>query len=356
MSTARLAPVSILTLVLVVAGCSGPSASTNRRTEVVVVAPGANDRANLNGSGSTFVTPIVNEWTSRYRQVAGGVTIAYEPSGSVSGIEQLESGVVDFAASEMAPTDEERDPAESRDVVRVPWTAGGVAVVYNLTGLPALKLSPGTLAAIFTGEVARWDNPSVVADNVGVDLPSREIRVVRRADASGTTKVFTEFLEASAPGVWPLGSGPTVRWPRGSPARGSDGVARAVEQTPGAIGYVGTGQPLSPAVGTALVRNGAGAFIGPTPDSVGAALSGANPGSPGAYPITTLSYVIFAASGADPTKEAALRHFAAWVLTEGQRSVQRLGYARLPLHVLTDALRDVYRLDPTSTSTPSGRP
>ena len=329
-------------LAVVLAGCRGPDAATSEPSRDVVLVPGANDRATLSGAGSTFVAPVLREWISQYQRVAPGVSIGYEAVGSVDGATALSSGAVDFAASEI-PLPEDREAAGGRgsDVVEIPWAASGVAVAYNLPGVSDLRLSATTLAAIFAGRLTRWDHPSITSDNPGAVLPTTPIRVVHRSDGSGTTRVFTSFLDGAAPGTWTLGSGPTARWPTGTAAIGSAAVVEYVRDTVGGIGYAETNHAARLGLGVALIRNGSGRFVGPTPAAARSALSGANPSAPGAYPITTVSYLAFLSAGEDDPTTIALRHFAMWVLTEGQRTAERLGYAGLPIDVLVTALEKV---------------
>ena len=317
-------------IALLVAACGGPGGGSVNRSGAFPITPGANDRASITGSGSTFAAPIVRKWIDRYRRVAPGVSIEYRAVGSVVGLEQLTSGQVDFAASELALT--------GGDVIRAPWTAGGVAVAYNLPGLNTLNLSPATLAAIFSGRIARWDDPPIRADNQGMRMPSTEIRVVHRSQPSGTTQVFTDFLERAAPEGWALGSGPSVAWPKGAGVEDSDGVISAVGRATGAVGYVEAGQAARAGLGIASIRNGAGRFVAPTGAGVASAVGGANPEAPAAYPIATVSYVAFSASDVQSARQTALRHFVAWVLTEGQRFADEFGYAPVPLPVLITAI------------------
>lgn len=329
---------------------NGPSASFGGAT--AVPAPGAADQAILSGAGATFPASIIQEWIKQYRSVGPGVTINYQPVGSGAGIQQLTAKTVDFAGSDVPLREaEQAATGGAGNVVLIPWTAGGLAVEYNLPGVVGLRLSPATIAAIFIGRIARWDDPAVRAENPGTGLPSAGIQVVHRSDGSGTTQVFTDYLRATAPEVWALPAGKD--WPAGAAgtgAKGSDGVTAAVKQAVGAIGYSELSFPKQAGLGIATIRNKAGQYVGPAARGVSAALASAtvNPDltlkinfladAVDAYPISTISYLLFYRSGADPVKDAALKHFAAWALTEGQKLAETFDYAPIPPSILTAAI------------------
>ncbi len=313
---------------------------------------GANDQATLSGAGATFPATIVQEWIKQYRSLAPGVTVNYQAIGSGAGIQQLTSRTVDFAGSDVPLKDSEVAATGGPGaVVQVPWTAGGVAVEYNLPGVEGLRLRPASLAGIFAGRITRWNDSAIKADNPSASLPGSGIQVVHRSDGSGTTQVFTDYLKEVAPEVWTFPSGKD--WPSGTAgtgAKGSDGVTAAVKQSVGAIGYAEPSYPKQALLGIATVRNEAGRFLGPEAKAVSAALAAATvnpdgtlklnfaPVSPEAYPISSTSYLMFYRSAPDPAKDAALKHFAAWALTDGQDLAEGLDYAPLPEPVQVAAL------------------
>jgi phosphate transport system substrate-binding protein len=349
----RLAAVLVLATVAA-SGCGSDDnsarLSAGRATGAPV--PGAGDQATLSGAGSTFQATIVQEWIKQYRPLAPGVTINYQPLGSGAGIQQLTSKTVDFAGSDV-PLKESEVAATGGPgaVVQVPWTAGAVAVEYNLPGVEGLRLTQETLAGVFSGTITRWNDPALKAENPGAPLPGSGIQVVHRSDGSGTTQVFTDYLKAVAPGIWTFPSGKD--WPAdaaGTGAKGSDGVTAAVKQAGGAIGYSEPSFPKQAGLGIATVRNTAGRFVGPEAKAVSAALAAAtvnpegtlklnfSPVNPEAYPISSTSYLMFYRLGTDPPKDVALRHFATWALTEGQDLAEGLDYAPLPEPVQVTAL------------------
>ncbi len=313
---------------------------------------GRDDQATLSGAGATFPATIVQEWIKQYRPLAPGVTVNYQPIGSGAGIQQLTSKTVDFAGSDVPLKASEVEATGGPGaVVQVPWTAGAVAVEYNLPGVEGLRLTPETLAGIFAGTITRWNDPAIKGENASASLPASGIQVVHRSDGSGTTQVFTDYLKAAAPAIWIFPSGKD--WPAdtaGTGAKGSDGVTAAVKQSAGSIGYSEPSFPKQAGLGIATVRNAGGRFVGPDARAVSAALAAATvtpegtlklnftPTSPEAYPISSASYLMFYRSAPDAAKDTALKHFATWVLTEGQALAESLDYAPLPEPIQISAL------------------
>lgn len=338
----------LLVAALVLGACSGDSTPPDGAG--VVLTAGADDRAELAGAGSTFAAPIVDEWVRLYRSRAPGVDIRYDPIGSGAGIVRLVSGRSDFALSEVPMTAEEQRLAGWDEAVQVPVVGGAVAVVYNLPGVQDLRLSEETLARIFAGSITRWDAPALRRDNPGTQLPSTAITTVHRSDLSGTTLAFTRYLAGAGADVWAQGSGMSVNWPGGREVAGSTAVVAAVSSSNGAVGYVSVGTARGPGLQVAHLRNAAGKFVAPTAVAVDAALFGAigvdtdltlripdRHESPSAYPITGITHLVFPV-GLPADKDVALRHFGAWILSEGQRSVARVGLAPLPLPLLVRTL------------------
>jgi phosphate transport system substrate-binding protein len=341
-------------LVASACGSSSKSATDTTASTPTSTAAGAKDTASLSGAGSTFVQSILQEWIKQYGKVAPGVSINYQGVGSGAGIQQLTSKTVDFAGSDVALKPEEQAATGGAgSVVTVPWVAGGIAVEYNLAQVKNLKLSPDTVAGIFSGKIAKWDDPAIKADNSGASLPGTGIQVVHRSDGSGTTQVFASYLKAAAaPGLWDFPTDKDWHATAGTGAKGSDGVTAAVKQTDGAIGYSEVSFAKQSSLGTAEIKNKAGQFVAPTAAGVTAALAESTPNddgtltlnytpaSPTAYPISTTTYLLFYKAG-DPTKTTAVKHFAQWVLTDGQKLAEGLDYAPLPQSILTAALAAV---------------
>src|SRR5207302_7079315 len=195
--------------------------------------------------------------------------------GSGAGIQQCTAGTVDFGASDvpMSATEEEGAVAKGGQVTTVPWSGGGIAVEYNLSGVANLKLSPDTVAGIFAGKIKTWNDQAIKNDNSGANLPSTGIQVIHRSDGSGTTAAFTGYLTAVAPTTWTFGAAKDVPWPTGQGAKGSDGVTAVVTQTEGAIGYAELSYAKGGQVSTASIKNASGQFVQPSPSGATAALA-----------------------------------------------------------------------------------
>lgn len=330
----------LLAVAVLGAGCGGGRPSDD--TRVVTAGAGAGDKAVLRGAGSTFADPMVEEWMRLYRSAAPGVDIRFDAVGSVAGLRRVMSRSADFAFAGMPLSAEEQRVGAPRGVVQIPVLAGAVAVAYNLPGVAGLRLSEDTLARMYNGEVRRWDAAPVKRDNPGRQLPSTAVTVVHRSDGSGTTLAFSRYL-ATAQDVWRLGAHDSLDWPTGTGASGSAGVLEAVAGAAGAIGYLAPGPALEARLQVASLRNGAGQFVAPTQVAIDAAMNGAAgfaenltltvpavQEAPTAYPVVVVTHLVFLV-GLPPDLDQALRHFGAWVLTEGQRSAIRLGYSPLPL-------------------------
>lgn len=336
---------------LALAACHGDPPNTTPLNGPVV-APAARDEATLTGAGSTFVEPLLRQWIDGYKGVAPGVTVNYEGIDSGAARDRLQAGEGQFVASDVPMSDVEvATSGGGQDIVQIPWASGAIAVAYNLPDVDQLRLSPETLAGIYAGRVLKWNDAAVRADNPGVTLPNLSITVVYRSDPSGTTQVFTGYLEAASYGNWGLGVGLTGHFPRGQGASGSGGVASAVKKTSGAIGYLGLAHAKAGSLPVALLANRARRFVGPTAQAVNAALTAADvrpfstvaqlyfvPASPGAYPLATFSYLIYRRDQLDPGEATALRHFAAWALTAGQRQAEPLGYVPVPQNLSATSL------------------
>lgn len=301
--------------------------------------------AAVNGSGSTFAQNIVKEWIKNYGAACPQASINYQGGGSSTGVANFTSKTVDFAGSDATLTEKEKPAAEAANgpVLEIPWTAGAVALMYNLPGVDSLQLQPNTLAKIYTGTITKWDDPAIAADNPGANLPSLGVQVVHRADGSGTTAVLTEFLQASAGPVWKAGTGKEVKWPTGQGVQKSDKLTETVKATPGAIGYAELSYAVGAQLKTVKIGNAGGAYVAPdAPGAVAAALNQATIGpdlqvkanyqasDAAAYPLSSVSYVLVPHKVGDANKAALLREFITYAVGQGQDSAVALSYAPLP--------------------------
>jgi phosphate transport system substrate-binding protein len=298
---------------------------------------------NITGAGSTFDYPAFTKWIEAYRTVDPDVQINYQSIGSGGGIKNLTSQTVDFGASDAPMTDAALAAAPGK-ILHLPVVAGGVAIIYNLPGDPKIKLDGDTLANIYLGNITKWSDPKIAALNPGVSLPDAAIVPVHRADGSGTSFIFTDYLSNVNP-AWAdsVGKGASVKWPAGIglAAKGSEGVAGQVKQVPGGIGYAELAYADQNKIPFADMKNSSGNFISPAPDSVSAALATAKipddfrfsmVNAPGdkAYPISGASWVLVFQKQKSADHGAKLTAFLKWAVTEGQKLSPALDYAPLP--------------------------
>ncbi|MGA9286474.1 MAG: phosphate ABC transporter substrate-binding protein PstS [Solirubrobacteraceae bacterium] len=330
-------------LLALTVGACGKSSSTTSGSS-------SSTSATISGAGSTFAAPVYQQWGSGI----SGLTVNYNPVGSGAGITALEGKTVDFGASDppLKPADfatlEKVGPVQ-----QIPMFLGAITVSYNLPGVQTgLKLDGPTIAEIFLGKIKTWNDAAIKALNPGVSLPSTAITVIHRSDSSGTTSGFTGFLASVSP-EWKskVGEGKDVQWPTGTGAKGNAGVAGAVQQTTGSVGYVEQAYALQHKFTYASVKNAAGKYVEPTLASTSAAAEGVevpanlgikikNPSSPAAYPITSQTFVVVfkdMCKAGVPGGESAAKgvvEFLNYGLGSGQSVLGQADYAALPTAIL----------------------
>ena len=300
----------------------------------------------LNGAGATFPNPIYSKWFSEY-SASHNIQINYQPIGSGAGIRQVTAGTVDFGASD-GPMTDEQIAASKVKIQHIPTVLGAVVPIYNLQGVGGdLKFSPDVLADIYLGKISNWSDARLAKDNPGAKLPNTEIFVVHRSDGSGTSYIFTDYL-SKVSGDWKNGpgKGTSPSWPRGIGAKGNEGVAGMVRQTPGAIGYVELIYALQNKIEAGTVKNAAGVFQRATIDSVKAAAASAKQmpadyrvsitNAPGkdAYPISSFTWLLIPNPAPDAAKGKVIKDFLNWML-EHESEATSLDYAPLPDSVAT---------------------
>jgi phosphate transport system substrate-binding protein len=308
----------------------------------------------INGAGATFPQPVYDEWASRFKDKTD-TTVNYQAIGSGGGIAQFTAGTVDFGATDSAMKDEEVKAAQKNgDPVHVPTVFGAVTVAYNVSGVDkGLKLDGGTVADMFLGKIKKWDDPAIKNLNPGVDLPGKDITIVHRSDESGTTKLFTTFLSAySSEWSSTVGADKTVKWPTGTGAKGNPGVAGAIKQTDGAVGYVEQAFALQNNFTTADVKNKSGKFVAPSLDSTSAAGEGLkvpsdlrfdaiNSPNAKAYPIASATFLLvyqdMCKAGLDKDTAQRVVNWLDYALGSGQQVAPQLQYAPLPSAILSKA-------------------
>jgi phosphate transport system substrate-binding protein len=332
--------IAALALTFAIAACGSSSSDSSSSGS-----SGAN--APLVGAGSTLVAPLMSKWQSDFSSKSE-ITVTYGAIGSGGGIEQITSRTVDFGASDAPLTEEQFEEADAQgEVEQIPWALSGTVPAYNVEGAPKnLKLSGEVLAGIYLGKITSWDDPAIAKLNPGASLPSTKITPVYRSDGSGDTYAFTNYLSTVDPEFKStVGTSTQVKFPTGVGAEKNDGVAAAIGQTDGAIGYVGLAYAISSELSMPLVENSAGEFPEPGVKSVEAAAAAVNkigphneisladlpPSAKGAYPISTYTYVIVPL---ETEKAAEMKKFIEYAIGEGQSYGPDLDFAPLPKQVV----------------------
>lgn len=306
----------------------------------------------LTGAGATFPAPFYTKAFFDYNAKYPAVSVNYQAIGSGGGISAFQKGTVDFGASDvpMAAADQAKVPGGASALVQVPTTLGVIAITYNLSGVSKLQLDGPTLANIYLGHITKWNDSQITALNSGVTLPSTAIQVVHRADSSGTTYHFTDYL-AKVSSEWQtrVGVAKAVSWPVGIGSAQNAGVAQSVTSTPGAIGYNELAYVVQASMSQAYLKNADGNYVQASVAGATAAAShntSVSPtnfsitNEPGAtsYPITAFSWVFLYTSYTDATKGKAVVYLFKWLVTDGQSDGTSLQYAALPSAVQTLAL------------------
>jgi phosphate transport system substrate-binding protein len=326
-------------------GGSGGSSSTSSSASASGSGGGS---ATINGAGSTLAAPIYQQWGSTLS--SQGVTVNYNPVGSGAGIAQLQAGTVDFAGSDPALKSSEAKAAKA-PVSQFPVAFGAITVSYNLSSVKSgLKLDGATIADIFSGKIKTRNNAAIKSLNPGLSLPSTAITVVHRSDSSGTTNGFTTFLADYSP-TWKstVGAGKDVKWPTGTGAAKNSGVAAAIKQTSGAVGYVEQAYALQNGFTFASVKNKSGSYVLPTiantsaaavgiPVPANLAISTINSPNPTAYPIVSqtflMAYTDMCKAGVSQSVASGVKKFLTYAFGPGQKTLgagsNQLPYAPLP--------------------------
>jgi phosphate transport system substrate-binding protein len=307
-----------------------------------LIIAGAAQAQSITGAGSTFAAPIYGKWAEA-GSAATGVSLNYQAIGSGAGINQINNRTVDFGASDMPVA---ADKLQANKLMQFPTVIGGVDVIVNLPGIAPnqLKLTGPVLADIYLGNITKWNDAKIAAINPGLKLPSLAIATVHRADGSGTTFVFTDYLGmVSADWKSQVGASTSVAWPNGAGGKGSDGVAATVQHIPGAIGYDESAYAEQNHLTTAMLENKDGKFVAPTMAAFQAAASNADWAKvqnfaidlnqqPGAesWPIVSATFVLVPTDPKDPKQSAAVKKFFDWGFTHGDTIATNMLYVPLP--------------------------
>ncbi|MBK6568234.1 phosphate ABC transporter substrate-binding protein PstS [Candidatus Aalborgicola defluviihabitans] len=309
-----------------------------------VVFTGAASAQEITGAGATFPAPIYSKWAAEYHK-STGVKVNYQSIGSGGGIKQIDSKTVDFGASDMPQTDE---VLKSKGQMQFPTVMGGVVPVINVKGIEPgqLKLTGQLLGDIYLGKVARWNDPAIKALNPGLNLPDAAIAQVRRADGSGTTFIFTNYLsKVNAEWKSKVGEGTAVNWPVGAGGKGNEGVAAFVARLPNSMGYVEYSYVKQNKMNYALVQNATGNFVKPEDDSFKAAAAGADwaksfyqilTNQPGkdAWPISGATFILMHTKQDKPVNATEVLKFFSWAYQHGDKTAADLDYVPMPKPVI----------------------
>lgn len=299
----------------------------------------------VTGAGATFPAPIYSKWASDYNKVTG-VKVNYQSIGSGGGIKQIDSKTVDFGASDMPLTD---DVLKQKGQMQFPTVIGGVVPVINIKGIEPgqLKLTGQLLGDIFLGKVSKWNDPAIKALNPSLNLPDAQIAQVRRADGSGTTFLFTNYLsKVNAEWKSAVGEGTAVNWPVGAGGKGNEGVAAFVNRLPNSIGYVEYAYVKQNKMNYAIMQNAAGNFVAPDDLAFKAAAAGADwnksfyqilTNQPGkdSWPLTGATFILMHTVQDKPANATQVLKFFDWAYKNGSESAAALEYVPLPASVVT---------------------
>ncbi|HMI55576.1 MAG TPA: phosphate ABC transporter substrate-binding protein PstS [Gemmatimonadaceae bacterium] len=348
----------ITALMFLAVACAKENASNSGTASSTASSRGSVD---LTGAGATFPYPLYSKWFSDYAKETG-VRINYQSIGSGGGIRQLSEGTVDFGASDSPMSNDEMSKAKGGPILHIPTVMGAVVITYNLPGVSApIKLTPQVISDIFSGRISKWSDTRITSLNPGVTLPNSDILVVHRSDGSGTTFIFTDYLSKAVP-AWnsSVGKGKEVKWPAGLGAKGNEGVAGQVKQTPGAIGYVELAYAKQNKLPTAAIANKAGTFIVPSVSAVTAAAGGAAQSLPAntdyrisiadapgkdSYPISSFTWILVYQHQRDAAKGKKLVDFLNWALTKGEAEASALDYAPLPAEMASRVKEKLTTID-----------
>ncbi len=298
----------------------------------------------ITGAGATFPAPIYSKWAADYNK-ATGVKINYQSVGSGAGIKQIDSKTVDFGASDMPQTDE---VLKAKGQMQFPAVIGGTVPVVNIKGVAPgqMKLDGQVLGDIYLGKITKWSDPAIKALNAGVALPDADIAVVRRADGSGTTFNFTNYLSRVHP-EWKtkVGEGTAVNWPVGAGGKGNEGVAAFVSRLPNSIGYVEYAYVKQNKMTYTLLKNRDGVFVEPDDETFKAAAAGADwnksfyqlitdqPGK-NAWPISTATFILMQIKQDKPANATEVFKFFSWAYKNGAQTASALDYVPIPANVI----------------------
>lgn len=315
----------------------------------------ANNAVVVFGAGSTFIYPILGKWTVEFRKAHPDIEISYDPVGSGHGIARTLGGSVDFGASD-GPLSDLQIQHAPKTVLHMPVVLGAVVPAYNLPGVSQeLRFTPAALAGIYLGTITRWNDPELTRANPDVRLPNHNIAVIFRADGSGTTYVWTDYLsKVSSDWNKRVGRGTSVDFPVGVGAQYNEGVRDLLKQKPYSFGYLQSSYAIDGRLQAGRVQNAAGKYIRADTATIAAAsaasadnmpadfrISITDPADPNAYPISSYTWLLIPERIENNAKREAICAFLKWTLTDGQKLAAPLHYAPLPETVANRVLKSL---------------
>jgi phosphate transport system substrate-binding protein len=316
----------------------------------------------INGAGATFPYPMYSKWFDEYHKKNANLQINYQSIGSGGGIKQVTEGTVDFGATDGPMNDDQLKAYQEKHgfgILHFPTVLGAVVPTYNITGVDAtLNFTPEALAGIYLGKITKWNDPAIAAPNKGVKLPGEDIVVVHRADGSGTSYCWTDYLsKVSDEWKTKVGKGTSVNWPVGLGGKGNEGVTGTVKNTPNSIGYVELIYAESNKIPYGNVKNAGDTFVKASLTAVSAAAAGAAKDMPddfrvsitnapgkASYPISTFTWLLIPEKFSDAAKRDAIKGFLKWALADGQSYAESLSYAKLPKEVVAKEVKAIDKI------------
>ena len=327
--------------------------------EVVTTASSRHPSVTLSGAGATFPYPVYQKWFINFQVEDPATTITYDAIGSEAGIRKLLAGGIDFGATDSPEAIHQLAPEAEGKYLLFPSVVGAVVPIVNLPGVSEnIAFTPEALAGIFLGKIRKWNDPILKRANRGVHLPDLDIVVVHRADGSGTSYAWTDYLSRNST-EWKsdVGASLTPKWPMGRAATGNDGVAKLVKELGGTIGYVEFIYALQNHLSYGRIRNQNGEFVEASLESIAAAVSHApairddfkgsivDASGEGSYPIASFTWLVVPAHIADDEKRSAMTAFLKWMIGPGQRQAAALGYLALPKKIVTKEQALIAKID-----------
>jgi phosphate transport system substrate-binding protein len=342
---------------------AAPAAAASPVPSISITGPVANEAKSLNAAGATFPAPLYQKWFDVYAGLTQ-VQVNYQAIGSGGGIKGIQDQTIDFGASDAPMSDDQLQAAKGGPIFHIPTALGAIVATYNIPEVKTrLKFTGATIAGIFLGDITRWNDPKLVADNPDLAQVNQDIVTVHRSDGSGTTFGFTDYLSKVSPD-WKtkVGNATSVKWPTGLGGNGNAGVTGEVQQNPYSIGYVELIYALQNNLPYGQVKNKAGQWVDPSLDSVTAAAAASLTDIPpdlrfsivdapgdGSYPISTATWQLVYKNQTDQAKALAMARLMWWETHDGQQYNKDLQYALVPAGLTSKSEQFILQINVNGT-------